>query len=77
MVAAMSKKQTRRSISVNRKLYDRLKAYCESTGVAMSAFTEAALEDRMTAPTAGATAISAAPSPSARKPQTEIEDVHA
>jgi hypothetical protein len=47
MVAAMAKRQTRRSISVNRNLYDRLKAFCESANTPMSAFTEAALEARM------------------------------
>ena len=36
----MAKKQTRRSISVSRNTYERLKAYCETTGTSMSAFVE-------------------------------------
>ena len=36
----MAKKQTRRSISVSRTTYERLKAYCETTGMSMSAFVE-------------------------------------
>lgn len=43
----MAKKQTRRSISINRKLYERLKAYAPRIGESMSAVTEAALEDWM------------------------------
>ena len=36
----MAKKQTRRSISVSRATYERLKAYCETNGVSMSQFVE-------------------------------------
>jgi hypothetical protein len=36
----MAKKQTRRSISVSRATYDRLKAFCESSGISMSQFVE-------------------------------------
>jgi hypothetical protein len=36
----MAKKQTRRSISVSRTTYERLKAYCETNGISMSQFIE-------------------------------------
>lgn len=36
----MAKKQTRRSISVSRATYERLKAYCETNGISMSQFVE-------------------------------------
>jgi len=36
----MAKKQTRRSISVSKTTYERLKAYCETTGMSMSSFVE-------------------------------------
>ena len=36
----MAKKQTRRSISLSRTTYERLKAYCETTGISMSSFVE-------------------------------------
>ena len=36
----MAKKQTRRSISVSRNMYERLKAYCETNSISMSQFVE-------------------------------------
>ena len=36
----MAKKQTRRSISVSRTTYERLKAFCESNNISMSQFVE-------------------------------------
>ncbi len=36
----MARKQTRRSISVSRVVYERLKAYCEKHGIPMSQFVE-------------------------------------
>ena len=36
----MAKKQTRRSISVSRTTYERLKAFCEANNVSMSQFVE-------------------------------------
>jgi hypothetical protein len=36
----MAKKQTRRSISVSRDTYERLRAYCETNGISMSQFVE-------------------------------------
>ncbi len=41
----MAKKQTRRSISVSRVTYERLKGYCEAQGVSMSQFVEARVGD--------------------------------
>ncbi|GAB4558972.1 MAG: hypothetical protein Tsb0020_04360 [Haliangiales bacterium] len=49
----MAKKQTRRSISVSRATYERLKAYCETHGTSMSQFVESRVGDflgRMDAP---------------------------
>ncbi len=39
----MAKKQTRRSISINRRLYDRFKAFAESNNAPLSALTENAI----------------------------------
>ena len=36
----MAKKQTRRSISVSRTTYERLKAFCEANNISMSQFVE-------------------------------------
>ncbi len=41
----MAKKQTRRSISVSRNTYERLKAYCETNGISMSQFVERRVGD--------------------------------
>ena len=41
----MAKKQTRRSISVSRVTYERLKAFCESNGISMSQFVESRVGD--------------------------------
>ena len=41
----MAKKQTRRSISVSRETYERLKAYCETHGTSMSQFVETRVGD--------------------------------
>jgi hypothetical protein len=41
----MAKKQTRRSISVSRDTYNRLKSYCETNGVSMSQFVETRVGD--------------------------------
>ena len=51
----MANKQTRRTISLSRDGYDRLRAHCEANGIAMSAFVEreinAALDEAaLTAP---------------------------
>jgi hypothetical protein len=41
----MAKKQTRRSISVSRTTYERLKAFCEVNGISMSQFVESRVGD--------------------------------
>lgn len=41
----MAKKQTRRSISVSRGTYERLKAYCETNEISMSQFVERRVGD--------------------------------
>jgi hypothetical protein len=41
----MAKKQTRRSISVSRATYERLKAFCESNNISMSQFVETRVGD--------------------------------
>ena len=41
----MAKKQTRRSISVSRSTYERLKSYCETNGQSMSQFVETRVGD--------------------------------
>lgn len=41
----MAKKQTRRSVSVSKTTYERLKAYCEVNGVSMSEFIETRVGD--------------------------------
>jgi len=59
----MAKKQTRRSISVSRTTYERLKAFCESNNISMSQFVETRVGDFLggDAPT---TVIPATPRPS-------------
>lgn len=55
----MAKKQTRRSISVSRTTYERLKTYCETQGISMSQFVETRVGDflgRTPEPMARATA---------------------
>lgn len=41
----MAKKQTRRSISVSRTTYERLKAFCEANNISMSQFVETRVGD--------------------------------
>lgn len=41
----MAKKQTRRSISVSKDTYERLKAYCETNDLSMSQFVEQRVGD--------------------------------
>lgn len=59
----MAKKQTRRSISVSRGTYERLKAFCEANHVSMSQFVETRVGDFLGEGAAQATPVaSAAPS---------------
>jgi len=41
----MAKKQTRRSVSISKATYERLKAYCETNAISMSEFVELRLGD--------------------------------
>jgi hypothetical protein len=41
----MAKKQTRRSISVSRTTYERLKAFCETNHISMSQLVETRVND--------------------------------
>jgi len=49
----MAKKQTRRSISVSRMTYERLKAFCESNNISMSQFVETRVGDFLGQPEGG------------------------
>jgi len=58
----MAKKQTRRSISVSRTTYERLKAFCEANNISMSQFVETRVGDFLGEST-GAPAPRPAPPP--------------
>ena len=67
----MAKKQTRRSISVSRTTYERLKAFCESNNISMSQFVETRVGDFLgSEPTSTAipTMTAAAPRPVIAQP---------
>ncbi len=72
----MAKKQTRRSISVSRTTYERLKAFCEANNISMSQFVETRVGDFLgegtgttsVVPTTPKPAIPAAPRPAAPAP---------
>ena len=65
----MAKKQTRRSISVSRTTYERLKAFCETNNISMSQFVETRVGDFLggDAPVT-TTIIPSTPRPSAPAP---------
>jgi hypothetical protein len=46
----MAKKQTRRSVSMSKSTYERLKAYCEANAVSMSEFVEMRIGDYLGRP---------------------------
>jgi len=84
----MAKKQTRRSISVSRTTYERLKAFCETNNISMSQLVENRVNDflggdapapsppRPLAPSPMAPSPRpVAPSPVAPKPQSEARPV--
>ncbi len=54
----MAKKQTRRSISVSRTTYERLKAFCETNNISMSQLVETRVNDFL-----GTSDVAPAPSP--------------
>lgn len=45
----MAKKQTRRSVSISRGTYDRLKIYSEATNTPMSQIIEKLIDDKLDA----------------------------
>jgi hypothetical protein len=63
----MAKKQTRRSISVSRTTYERLKAFCETNNISMSQLVETRVNDflgadaALLAPTAPPMSMASAP----------------
>jgi hypothetical protein len=59
----MAKKQTRRSISVSRTTYERLKAFCESNNISMSQFVETRVGDFLGGNEGTTTVIPTAPRP--------------
>ncbi len=65
----MAKKQTRRSISVSRGTYERLKAYCETNQISMSQFVERRVGDYLGR--SGAAPQPAASAPSAPAPAAQ------
>jgi len=66
----MAKKQTRRSISVSRTTYERLKAFCETNNISMSQLVETRVNDFLgagdVAPVIAPMMMSSAPVTSAR-----------
>jgi integrase len=46
----MAKKQTRRSVSISKTTYERLKAYCETNALSMSEFVEMRIGDYLGRP---------------------------
>ncbi len=64
----MAKKQTRRSISVSRTTYERLKAFCESNNISMSQFVETRVGDFLGQSEGTTTVIPAAPRPAQPAP---------
>jgi hypothetical protein len=65
----MAKKQTRRSISVSRTTYERLKAFCETNNISMSQFVETRVGDFLGQGSEGTmTVIPTQPRPSAPMP---------
>lgn len=62
----MAKKQTRRSISVSRGTYERLKAFCEANQVSMSQFVETRVGDFLGSDKEAAQAAVPVPTPVAK-----------
>jgi hypothetical protein len=55
----MAKKQSRRSVSLNRTTYERLKAFCETNDLSMSQFVEGRIADFLGRPSTTVIAKSA------------------
>jgi len=65
----MAKKQTRRSISVSRTTYERLKAFCETNNISMSQLVETRVNDFLGPNDVAAGAPIAAPGPAPVMPR--------
>ena len=73
----MAKRQTRRSISVKGITYQRLKDYCDATGVSVSGYLEEIIAEKLDA--AGVpvpTVLRARPERKAEVPAEEIVSQH-
>jgi hypothetical protein len=72
----MAKKQTRRSISVSRGTYERLKAYCETNQISMSQFVERRVGDYLgrsgAASAQPAASVPSAPARQAAAPEATV-----
>ncbi|MBV8761095.1 MAG: hypothetical protein JO257_27615 [Deltaproteobacteria bacterium] len=64
----MAKKQTRRSISVSRTTYERLKAFCETNNISMSQFVETRVGDFLGSGEGTTSIIPAQPRPTTPAP---------
>jgi hypothetical protein len=64
----MAKKQTRRSISVSRTTYERLKAFCETNNISMSQFVETRVGDFLGSDAGTTSIIPAQPRPTTPVP---------
>src|SRR6185503_3541635 len=70
----MAKKQTRRSISVSRTTYERLKAFCEANNISMSQLVESRVNDFLGGDTVPSQPTPARPTmstPTAPRPQSQ------
>src|SRR5688572_27379618 len=65
----MAKKQTRRSISVSRTTYERLKAFCEANNISMSQLVETRVNDFLGEGTTTITPRPSTPSPAPQQPR--------
>lgn len=64
----MAKKQTRRSISVSRTTYERLKSFCETNNISMSQFVETRVGDFLGGGEGMTTLVPTQPRPAAPAP---------
>lgn len=69
----MAKKQTRRSISVSRDTYERLKSYCETQGISMSQFVETRVGDFLGSSAEPMSKTTQVPRPVMKKPEAPKE----
>jgi hypothetical protein len=64
----MAKKQTRRSISVSRTTYERLKAFCEANNISMSQLVETRVNDFLGEGSVSVTVTDIRPQPAPARP---------